>query len=84
MRRVVDGRVRFVGKVSDVMRFVVSVVTVGYTGRQANYPTPSGGWGRGETPRRPRSRATPHGCDQRATRETDGPKMVYRMEEREG
>jgi len=28
------------------------------------YPTPSEGWGRGGTPRRPNSRATPQGLDQ--------------------
>ena len=30
------------------------------------YPTPSDGWGRGGTPRRPNSRATPQGLDQRS------------------
>jgi len=29
-------------------------------------PAPSEGWGRGETPRKPNSRAMPHGLDQRS------------------
>jgi len=33
------------------------------------YPTPSEGWGRGGTPRRPNSRAIPQGLDQRSKME---------------
>jgi len=33
------------------------------------YPTPSEGWGREETTRRPKSRATPQGLDQRSKME---------------
>jgi len=33
------------------------------------YPTPSERWGHGETPRRPNSRATPQGLDQRSKME---------------
>jgi len=42
------------------------------------YPTPSEGWGRGETPRRPNSRATPQGLDQMSKMEEVVPKMARR------
>jgi len=40
------------------------------------YPTPSEGWGRGETPRRPNSRTTPQGLDQKSKMEKVEPKMA--------
>ena len=42
------------------------------------YPTPSKGWGRGETPRRPNSRATPQGLDHRSRIEREEPKIDLR------
>jgi len=41
------------------------------------YPTPSEGWGREGTPRRPNCRATPQGLDQRSNME-EVPKMARR------
>ena len=43
-----------------------------------NYPTPSEGWGRGGTPRRPNSRATPQGLDHRSRIEREEPKIDLR------
>jgi len=40
--------------------------------------TPSEGWKRGKTPRKPNSRATPQSLDQRLKREEVVPKMVRR------
>ena len=42
------------------------------------YPTPSEGWGRGGTPRRPNSRATPQGLDHRSRIEREEPKIDLR------
>ena len=42
------------------------------------YPTPSDGWGRGGTPRRPNSRATPQGLDHRSRIEREEPKIDLR------
>ena len=42
------------------------------------YPTPSEGWGRGGTPRRPNSRATPQGLDHRPRIEREEPKIDLR------
>ena len=39
------------------------------------YPTPSERWGRGGTPRRPNSRATPQGLDHRSRIEREEPKI---------
>ena len=39
------------------------------------YPTPSEGWGRRGTPRRPNSRATPQGLDHRSRIEREEPKI---------
>ena len=41
-------------------------------------PTPSEGWGRGGTPRRPNSRATPQGLDHRLRIEREEPKIDLR------
>jgi len=42
------------------------------------YPTPSEGWERGGTPRRPSSRATPQGLNQRSKMEEVVPMMARR------
>ena len=42
------------------------------------YPTPSEGWGRVGTPRRPNSRATPQGLDHRSRMEREEPKIDLR------
>jgi len=42
------------------------------------YPTPSEGWGRGGTPQKPNSRATPQGLGQRLKMEELVPKMARR------
>ena len=41
-------------------------------------PDPSEGWGRGRNPRRPNSRATPQGLDQRSRIEREEPKIDLR------
>jgi len=40
------------------------------------YPTSSEGWGRGGTPRRPNSRATPQGLDQKSKMEEVVPERL--------
>ena len=42
------------------------------------YPTPFEGWGRGGTPRRPNSRATPQGLDHSSRMEREEPKIDLR------
>jgi len=42
------------------------------------YPTPFEGWGRGGTPQRPNSRATPQDLDERSEMEEVVPKMACR------
>ena len=48
------------------------------------YPTPSEGWGHGETPQRPNSQATPQGLDHRSRVEREEPKIDLRRGPEEG
>ena len=65
-----------IGQIDFILTDLVVRIVNGfrYGGGGGTNPTPSEGWGRGGTPRRPNSRATPQGLDHRLRIEREEPK----------
>ena len=82
MQQCVDAEWKFTkGKATKANAFSFTTLFLAFsTVVVVGYPTPSEEWGYGGRPWSPRSRATPHGLDQRSYRDGESPKSERRKE----